>query len=247
MKDKLGIKDIYNVEKYDLSLIRDALAVMDEMMKGTLSKDDFTREELNCLVTLVYAHDFYVCGEGNEARVSFDSSDDSDYSFAGSLVGAILSAQFCETMSPEACSDSLFKKLASYIYVRAYNRFKAEGTLMSVCVDPNSRILNVWDGETESVCSIDAFELADRVLSGFMSSEDEEADDDETEEDFEELIASGSADAEEDGEENEDDEDGGFFFALPVSEIDGLLTDMLNEHNPEVPECYEIKYDSVAS
>ena len=160
MIDKLGIKDIYNVEKYDLSLIKDAIAVMDDMMNGKISKNDFTREELNCMVMLCYAHDFYACGVGDTAKVVFDSTDDGNYAFGTSLMGAILSAQLCETMSPEESSDALFKKLASYIYIRAYNRFKAEGTLMSVYLDPNNRILNVWDGETESVCSIDALPIS---------------------------------------------------------------------------------------
>lgn len=240
MNSRLGIKDIYNVEKYDLSIIKGAVAVMDDMMKGKLSKDDFTREELNCMMVLCYAHDFYVCGEENGARVAFDSTDDGNFAFAGSLMGVILSAQLCETMSPGECSDALFKKLASYIYIRAYNRFRAEGTLMSVLLDRSSRILNVWDGETETVCSIDAFELADKVLSGFMSGEDMEAED---EEETEENCEEGSLEDDPDEEEDE----GGMFFAIGVPDIEGLITDMLNEHLPEVPGGRGIRYTGVAS
>ena len=60
----LGIKDINNVEKYDLPFIESVTGLIDDLNSGKITPKDFTREELGCLVVLCYAHDFYRLCQG---------------------------------------------------------------------------------------------------------------------------------------------------------------------------------------
>ena len=235
----LGIKDINNVEKYDLNFIEGMTGFINDLTSGKLTADDFTREELCCLSVLGYAHDFYACGKGADSPlVSFDKADDENMALAGTMTGLILSAQFNTEFTPEQNGELILKKLAAYIYIRAYNRIKAEGTLMSVRAIPGYEVLNVWDSETEKVCSIDVIDIAAEILNGFFSSESMFEADEET---SDEEAAAEDVEVSDSDTENEDDEDGSSpFMMIGVPDIDGMLTDVLNAHNPEIPDCHKV-------
>ena len=86
------------------------------------------------------------------------------------------------------------------------------------------------DRETGTVCSIDAFDLANEVLGAALYPEDQDPVDDGP-------VMLDSLPG----------EDEGFSLLIGVMNIDQLLTVVLKEHAPEVQGCREIRYSEFAS
>ncbi len=213
------INDIRCAERYDTELLAEADELCRMIMEGRLDSSALDPDTTMDLLVLTYANDLANSGRAFDKKLGLNVSDDEDLSFGAALLGAVIGARGSTGLTEDESADSLLKKVASYIYVRAYNRFRAEGTLMSVYIDPDERILNVLDPDTENVYSIDAMDLALGILGGFFNQE---------------------------GDTVEQGEDG-ITIMLPLFDIDGLLTEKLGEHEPEVPDCRVIEYGGAVS
>lgn len=209
---KIGIKDIFDVDRYDATITEYAHELAGKMTDGEVPPEDLDPSEVIMQIILSYAHDFYLNGQSCGTPLKFDASDDTNNAYYEAINWALMALPKDED-GAVTLDMTTFKKFASYIFIRAYNRFKSEGALVSVKVDDTSCILNVWDSKTEAVYSLNIFAIADDVIAMMFP---QEGDIEFAEEFF------GAA-------------ENGFSIKsmYRVYAIDTVLTEALNAHEPE--------------